>query len=260
MDPLKDALDRLVALVEVPGYIDSDPVQFTHAYDHTEDRLIAGFFAAILAWGRRDIVIRNVGALLERMGPSPAAFIRTYPEAGSGVFSGWKHRTVNADDIHWLCLSLHRAYREHGRFEGMWEAAWHASIRQERLLMGVFHEQFFARIPEAPHRVRKHLSNNEKGGSCKRLYLFLRWTMRRHSCVDLPLMGFMPLSELRIPLDVHVARHARALGLLTRRQDDWKAVEELTGRLKAFDPDDPGKYDYALFGMGVLGLELRPGA
>jgi len=260
MDPLKHALDQLVGQVEVPGYIDSDPVQFVHAYEDGEDRLLAGFFAAILAWGRRDIVIRNVGALLERMGPSPAAFIRSYPESGTDRFAGWKHRTMNADDIHWLCLSLQRAYRDHGRFEGMWEAAFTVSVAQERLLMGVFHEQFFNRVPEAPQRVRKHLSNNEKGGSCKRLYLFLRWTMRHGSCVDLPLMTFMPVSELRIPLDVHVARHARALGLLTRKQDDWKAVEELTERLKAFDPDDPGKYDYALFGMGVLGLDLRPEA
>jgi uncharacterized protein (TIGR02757 family) len=260
MDPLKHALDRLVGLVDVPAYIDSDPVQFVHAYEDLEDRLLAGFFAAILAWGRRDIVIRNVGALLERMGPSPAAFIRSYPEAGTGRFSGWKHRTVNADDIHWLCLSLHRGYVAHGRFEGLWVEARRRSREEDRLLMGVFHEQFFERIPEAPHRVRKHLSNNEKGGSCKRLYLFLRWTMRRNSCVDLPLMTFMPVSELRIPLDVHVARHARALGLLTRKQDDWKAVEELTQRLKAFDPDDPGKYDYALFGMGVLGLHLTAGA
>lgn len=258
MDPLKDALDRLVRMVEVPAYIETDPVQFVHAYDGTEDRLLAGFFAAILAWGRRDIVIRNVGDLLERMGPSPAAFIRSYPEAGTDRFTGWKHRTVNADDIHWLCLSLHRGYAEHGRFEGMWEAAHRQSAAEGRLLMGVFHERFFRRVPEAPHRVRKHLSNNEKGGSCKRLYLFLRWTMRRNSCVDLPLMSFMPVSELRIPLDVHVGRHARAHGLLTRRQDDWKAVEELTDRLKAFDPDDPGKYDYALFGMGVLGLDLTP--
>jgi uncharacterized protein (TIGR02757 family) len=260
MDPLKHALDRLVGLVDVPAYIDSDPVQFVHAYEDLEDRLLAGFFAAILAWGRRDIVIRNVGALLERMGPSPAAFIRSYPEAGTGRFSGWKHRTVNADDIHWLCLSLHRGYVAHGRFEGLWVEARRRSREEDRLLMGVFHEEFFERIPEAPHRVRKHLSNNEKGGSCKRLYLFLRWTMRRNSCVDLPLMTFMPVSELRIPLDVHVARHARALGLLTRKQDDWKAVEELTQRLKAFDPDDPGKYDYALFGMGVLGLHLTAGA
>lgn len=258
MDPLKPALDRLVAQVEVPTYIDHDPVRFIHAYAQTDDRLIAGFVAALLAWGRRDIVIRNVGELLRRMGPSPAAFIRSYPDGGTDRFLGWKHRTMNADDVHWLSLSLSRGIRQHGSFEGIWAAAYQESVRLDRLLMAVFHEQYFERVPEAPYRVRKHLSNNEKGGSCKRLYLFLRWTMRRGSCVDAPLMTFMPLSELRIPLDVHVARHARALGLLTRPQDDWKAVEELTARLKALNPEDPAKYDYALFGMGVLGLPLTP--
>ncbi len=125
--------------------------------------------------------------------------------------------------------------------------------------MGVFHEQFFARIPEAPHRVRKHLSNNENGGSCKRLYLFLRWTMRRGSCVDMPLMAFMPLSELYIPLDVHVGRYARKYGLLTRMHDDWRSVVELTEKLKEFDPDDPAKYDYALFGLGIIPEESANG-
>jgi uncharacterized protein (TIGR02757 family) len=252
MNELERWLEDLVVKVEVPEYIDTDPVQFMHAYDETEDRLIAAFFAAILAWGRRDIVIRKVGELLLSFGPSPAEFIRTYPEAGSSAFLGWKHRTFTADDIHWLCLSLRRGYAAHGRFEGLWLAASSRAIVEQRLLMGVFHEDFFARIPEAPHRVRKHLSNNENGGSCKRLYLFLRWTMRRNSCVDMPLMSFMPLSELYIPLDVHVGRYARKYGLLTRTQDDWKSVVELTERLRLIDPEDPAKFDYALFGLGII--------
>jgi uncharacterized protein (TIGR02757 family) len=252
MSDLKRWMDELVAKVEVPSYIDTDPVMFMHAYDDTEDRLIAAFFAAILAWGRRDIVIRKVAELLERMGTSPATFIKTYPDSGSSAFTGWKHRTFTADDIHWLCLSLRRGYDTHPRFEDQWLAASSRAKDEQRLLMGVFHEQFFARIPEAPHRVRKHLSNNENGGSCKRLYLFLRWTMRRNSCVDMPLMAFMPLSELFIPLDVHVGRQARKYGLLTRAQDDWRSVVELTERLKEFDPEDPSKYDYGLFGLGII--------
>lgn len=252
MNELDRWLEELVRKVEVPEYIDTDPVQFMHAYDDTEDRLIAAFFAANLAWGRRDIVIRKVGELLESFGPSPARFIRTYPEAGSSAFQGWKHRTFTADDIHWLCLSLRRGLDAHSRFEGLWLAAYSRAIHERRLLMGVFHEDFFARIPESPHRVRKHLSNNENGGSCKRLYLFLRWTMRRDSCVDMPLMSFMALSELYIPLDVHVGRYARKYGLLTRTQDDWKSVVELTERLRLIDAEDPAKFDYALFGLGII--------
>lgn len=260
MNELERWLEELVVQVDVPSYIDSDPVQFMHAYEETEDRLIAAFFAAILAWGRRDIVIRKVGELLESFGRSPAQFIRTYPEAGSDRLTGWKHRTFTANDIHWLCLSLRRGYDAHSRFESLWLAASSRAITEKRLLMGVFHEDFFSRIPEAPHRVKKHLSNNENGGSCKRLYLFLRWTMRRDSCVDMPLMSFMPLSELYIPLDVHVARYARKYGLLTRTQDDWKSVVELTERLRRIDPDDPAKFDYALFGLGVMGVDLSPEA
>lgn len=256
-ETLADFLDEVVRRVEVPAYIDSDPIRFVHAYAEPEDRLIAGFFAALFAWGRRDIVIRKTGELLERMGPSPAAFIRRYPEAGTTAFDGWKHRTFTADDAHWLCLGLRRGMEGCGSFEGLWRQAYHDSRTTGALLMHTFHRQFFGRMPEAPARVRKHLADNAKGSSCKRLYLFLRWTLRGGP-VDARLMDFMPVAELHIPLDVHVGRWARYLGLLHRPQDDWKAVEELTARLRELDPRDPAKYDYALFGIGVLGLAVPP--
>jgi uncharacterized protein (TIGR02757 family) len=129
-------------------------------------------------------------------------------------------------------------------------------MREERELMAVFHEQFFSFHPETPQRVRKHVSNPEKNSSAKRLYMYLRWVVRKNSPVDPGTMNFISPAELKIPLDVHVARQARKLGLLSRKQNDWKAVIELTKRMQVLDPKDPARYDYALFGIGVLGTDI----
>lgn len=255
---LKPFLDRWVQRIETPDYIESDPVLFMHAFDRKEDQLLAGFFAATMAWGRRDVVIRKVADLLDRMDNSPADFITGFTEADVKRFDGFKHRTFKPVDMEWLTKILQAILLEYRSFEDFWEACRLQAVKKGRPLMSVFHEQFFARRPEAPPRTRKHVSNADKKSSCKRLYLFLRWAVRKGSPVDLGLMDFISPSQLMIPLDVHVARQARALGLLSRTYNDWWAVQELTKALRLLDPEDPAKYDYALFGLGVDSAAIPP--
>lgn len=248
---LKPELDALVAKIEQPDFIDNDPIQFMYAFEDKTDREIAGFFAAIMAWGRRDIVISKVDDLLKRMDYKPAEFIINFSESDVEKLDGFKHRTFKPIDIYWLFKTLQSILKEYQAFEGFWEMCYQKAKTQNRELIAIFNEEFFSIHPEVAQRTKKHISNSEKNSSCKRLYMYLRWCIRSGP-VDLGTMSFMKPSELKIPLDVHVARQARALGILKRKQNDWKAVVELTKKMKMLDPDDPAKYDFALFGLGVL--------
>jgi uncharacterized protein (TIGR02757 family) len=251
INKLKPFLDKWVTKIEDPDYINDDPVLFMHAFNQKEDQLLAGFFAATMAWGRRDVVIRKVRDFLNRMDNRPVNFITNFSDRDAKRFEGFKHRTFKPIDMKWLVKILQTILQDYNSFESFWTHCYQKAAQKNRPLMSVFHEQFFAQHPEAPQRTRKHVSNADKKSSCKRLYLFLRWAVRDNSPVDLGLMDFMPQSELMIPLDVHVARQARALGLLSRTYNDWWAVQELTEALRLLDPEDPAKYDYALFGLGV---------
>lgn len=221
-----------------------------YAFEEKTDQELAGFFAAIMAWGRRNIVIAKVDDLLKRMDYSPAEFIRDFSESDADRFDNFKHRTFKPIDIYWLLKILQSILKQFGNFEQFWADCYKQAKLENRELIAVFHQRFFELQPETPQRTRKHISNPEKNSSAKRLYMYLRWCIRK-SEVDLGIWNFMSPSELKIPLDVHVARQARKLGLLSRKQNDWKAVLELTKKLKVFDPNDPAKYDFALFGLGV---------
>ncbi|MDI6401568.1 TIGR02757 family protein [Balneolaceae bacterium ANBcel3] len=245
---VKQFLDPVVKEVEVPEYMNSDPVGFMHLYPHPEDQNIVGFISALLAWGRRDIIMAKISDLLKRFGTNPADFTGNFSESDRKALTGFKHRTCNADDMYWIIRGISNGQNTYGSFENFWNQCY---TRNPKNLLGEFHARFFDSIPDCPQRVRKHLSTPDKNSSCKRLCLYLRWAIRKNSCVDPGSMSFMPASELMIPLDVHVSRYARMLGLLTRRSNDWKAVTELTGRLRMLDPEDPVKYDYALFGLGI---------
>lgn len=248
---LKQYLDQVGREVETPSYIDSDPIRFMYEFEDKVDRELAGFFAAVMAWGRRDIVIKKVHNLLLRMDYKPSTFIGNFNEKDAKYLEGFKHRTFKPVDIYWMIQILQTILLKYGDFESFWSHCYRKSHEQERPLMGVFHEEFFKQEPQFTERTRKHISNAEKNSSCKRPYLFLRWCLRKNSQVDTGIMSFMDTSELKIPLDVHVARQARRVGLLTRSYNDWKAVIELTNNLRKLDPADPAKYDYALFGIGI---------
>lgn len=222
-----------------------------HAFDEKEDQAIAGFFAAIMAWGRRDIVLAKVQDLLQRMNHRPSRFVRNFSDDKAPVFDGFKHRTFKPVDMFWLTKSLQQILADHGSFEQFWIYCYQKAQHSNRELITVFHHEFLGMYDDIPRRTRKHVSNPEKGSAAKRLYMYLRWVIRKDSPVDLGIMNFMEPSELIIPLDVHSARQARVLGLLTRTYNDWKAAQELTRNMRLLDPKDPAKYDYALFGIGV---------
>lgn len=249
---LKPYLDQLVVEVEQPGYIETDPVSFMHAFSEKKDQELAGFFAAIMAWGRRDIVLAKVENLLKRMDYRPAEFIGNFTDSDFHHIEGFKHRTFKDEDIHGLLRNMSGILKKYHGFEAFWSDCYAEAQNANRELMSVFHERFFSFYPDTLQRTRKHIANADKNSSCKRLYLYLRWNIRKNSIVDPGIMNFMGPSELKIPLDVHVARYARKLGLLSRRQNDWKSVLELTGKLQMLSPEDPAKYDYALFGLGIL--------
>lgn len=253
---LKPFLDEWVAKIETPDYIADDPVSFMHAFDNQEDKALAGFFAAIMAWGRRDIVLTKVEDLLQRMNHQPAHFVRTFTDDMRPLFDGFKHRTFKPVDMFWLTKTLKKILRTFGGFEQFWG---HCSIKaqnESRELITVFHHEFLDMHDEIPRRTHKHISNPDKGSAAKRLYMYLRWVIRNDSPVDPGIMHFMEPSELIVPLDVHAARQARAMGLLTRTYNDWKAAQELTQNMRLLDPTDPAKYDYALFGIGVRGKQI----
>ncbi|NBW69853.1 MAG: TIGR02757 family protein [Bacteroidetes bacterium] len=254
---LKPTLDQWVDRMEKPEYIDSDPIQFLHAFQDADDINVAGFFTATMAWGKRSIVISKVDDFLSRLSYKPVEFIGNFTEQDFKHLRGFKHRTFNDEDMYWLVKTMQSILQQYGNFESFWLACYEQAKSEIRPLMGVFHEKFFSFYPEIPNRTRRHISNPEKGGSCKRLYMYLRWTLR-DGPVDVKSMSFMDPSEIYIPLDVHVARQSRKLGLITRNQNDWKAVLELQKELVFLDPSDPSKYDYALFGLGLNPEWLDP--
>lgn len=253
---LKPLLDTINNRVEQPDYIPLDPVQFMHAFEKKKDQEIAGFLAATMAWGRRDIVISKVDELLQRMDYKPYEFVMRYDQQMFSRFHSFKHRTFKPIDLHGLVLTLQQIYKSHPDFEAFWSNCHTVAKKHNRPLLAVFNEQFFSHSTDLAERTRKHISNPEKGSPCKRLYMFLRWAIRQNSSVDPGIWSFMPASELLIPLDVHVARQARKFGLLTRRTNDWKTVNQLTKTLAILNPNDPTRYDYALFGIGALNYDL----
>lgn len=253
---LKPTLDRINDEVEREEYIQHDPVQFMHAFSEKRDIEIAGFFAALMAWGRRDIVISKVAELMERIGFEPYRFVSGYDQSQFDTFRGFKHRTFKPVDLHGITMSLQQIYHSYEDFEAFWEVSYREAVKSDREPIGIFYERFLQQHPDFSGRSLKHLSNPETGSTAKRLCMYLRWCCRQNSPVDTGIWNFLDPSELYIPFDVHVARQARRYGLLTRRTNDWKAVTELTETLRIMNPDDPSRYDYALFGIGALGYEL----
>lgn len=253
---IKVYLDRINDSVEQSDYIQLDPVQFVHAFEEKKDIEIAGFFAALMAWGRRDIVISKVENLLQRMNYSPFEFITHYSQDNFSTLQGFKHRTFKPIDIHGIIYALQSIYHEYEDLESFWTECYQLGKMEDRPPLALFHEKFFRTTPELASRTRKHISNPEQGSTCKRLCMYLRWMVRKESPVDIGIWHFMDASELIIPFDVHVARQARKFGLVSRRSDDWKTVIELTDTLKMMNPNDPVRYDFALFGLGALGFTL----
>lgn len=249
---LKGFLDDAATRFNTTDFIAGDPISAPHRFKRLPDREIMGFWAATLAWGQRQTIIRSAEWLAELMDHAPHDFILNHVERDRERFLAFKHRTFQATDTLWFLEYLQQYYRRHDSLETAF--AQHigpGDTTVENALIG-FHRDFFDH-PDAPQRTRKHVATPERGSTCKRLNMFLRWMVRRDDRgVDFGVWRQIRPARLLIPLDVHVERVARHLGLLHRTQTDWKAVLELTENLRAFDADDPVRYDFALFGLGVL--------
>ena len=247
---LKPFLDSRVEQYNQLEFIDTDPIQIPHKFSLKEDIEIASFLTATIAWGQRKSIIKNSNSLMDLMDNSPFDFIMNASENDLKGLQHFVHRTFNGDDCIFFLKSLKNIYSNHN---GM-ESVFNKGFDIENTIFGAlkYFREIFISIPHQP-RVKKHISDVAANSAAKRLNMFLRWMVRNdNSGVDFGLWNKIPTSSLMLPLDVHTGNVARNLGLLQRTQNDWKAVEEITSVLRTFDANDPIKYDYALFGIGVF--------
>ncbi|MBO7523522.1 MAG: TIGR02757 family protein [Bacteroidales bacterium] len=248
-EDLKEFLDEKVAQYDTISFIDTDPISIPHRYTKKEDIEISGFLAATIAWGKRTMILRNAHRMMEILDDAPYDFVMNHAESDLERIKGVIHRTFNQTDLLYFIKSLKHIYSEEGGLEGIFTR--HQTTDSMQPAIHEFNKIFFC----LPHekRTERHVSDPFKGSAAKRINMFLRWMVRSDGKgVDFGIWKNIPTSILSIPLDVHSGNVSRKLGLLTRKQSDAKAVEELDSRLRLFDKDDPVKYDYALFGLGVF--------
>ncbi len=249
---LRELLDELHDRFNQASFVEADPISIPHRYTSREDREVAGFMAATIAWGNRKAIVKSAHRMMEYMGDAPYDFVINASQEELCSLQSYVHRTFNGLDFRDFVLCLRGIYNRWGGIGNYFEEHYtkHASIPQA---LSDFRAEFFAM--EHQPRCEKHLSSIDKGAACKRTNMFIRWMVRRDNRgVDFGEWTKIPMSAIYIPLDVHSGNVARALGLLNRKQSDWKATAELTERLKNFDANDPVKYDFALFGAGIEGL------
>lgn len=246
---LHDFLEEKVLQYNRPDFIESDPISIPHQYSKKQDIEISAFIAATLAWGQRKTILNNCSRLMMKMEHAPHDFILHHTPKDLERFQGFVHRTFNYDDLIFLLTALQQAYKKHESLEALFITSTPSGNLKDGL------HQFRERLFETPHlhRSEKHISDPYKNSACKRLCMFLRWMIRKDAVgVDFGIWNTLTPAQLSCPLDVHTGNVSRALGILSRKQNDWKTVEELDTALRSFDPIDPVKYDFALFGLGVF--------
>lgn len=246
---LKSFLDEKVLQYNTLDFIESDPVQIPHLFSLKEDIEIAGFLSATIAWGNRKMIIKNSHKMMDLMGNSPYDFVMLYTEDDLERLESFVHRTFNGQDFGSFIKGLQHIYKNHNGLEAVF--AKHQESNSMQKSISEFKKVFF----EIPHqnRTQKHISDPMNGSAAKRLNMMLRWFCRQdNKGVDLGIWKSISPSLLSCPLDVHSGNVARKLGLLTRKQNDGKALAELDAKLRELDPNDPVKYDFALFGLGVF--------
>lgn len=245
---LKEFLDQKVEEYDRPAFIKDDPISVPHLFSKKQDIEIAGLFAAVFAWGNRTAIISKSKELMQRMDNSPFHFINAHSTKDLEQLKGFKHRTFTEDDLFYFVELLHHHY---SKFDSLESAFFpNTSFSAEQALIH-FKNYFFSL--EHLKRTEKHISSPLQRSTCKRLNMFLRWMVRSdNKGVDFGLWKNASASKLICPIDLHVARVAKKLGLLKRKQVDWLAAVELTNALRQLDKDDPVKYDFALFNLGVI--------
>lgn len=246
---LKEFLDAKVIQYNHPEFLESDPIQIPHLFTLKEDVEISGFLTATIAWGNRKSIISNAHKMMELMDHAPYDFIQNHQEEDLDKLQNFVHRTFNGVDLMYFVKSLKNIYQYRGGLEGVFTSNLDKKSIQPSI--SKFKEVFFE-IPH-PTRTTKHISDPVKGSAAKRINMYLRWMVRDNTTgVDFGLWKDIPPSILSCPLDVHSGNVARKLGLLKRKQNDAKALAELDRSLRKLDPNDPVKYDFALFGLGVF--------
>jgi uncharacterized protein (TIGR02757 family) len=245
---LFDFLEAKYEQYNQPEFIETDPVSVPHRFTRKEDIEIAGFLTATLSWGNRQSIVKDADRLIRMMDYAPYDFILNAGKSEIAGFNTFYHRTFKGEDCLFFLTSLKNIYHKYKGLEPLFIPENKAGIKE---VLGRFRSAFLE--IDHPSRSDKHIADPAKGASAKRLLMFLRWMARNDKKgVDFGLWKKIPASLLMCPLDVHSGNVARKLGLLQRKQNDWKAVEELTANLRQFDPEDPVKYDFALFGLGVF--------
>jgi uncharacterized protein (TIGR02757 family) len=264
---LKVFLNKKVDLYNQPSFIKDDPITIPHRFSKKQDIEIAGFFAAVFAWGNRTTIIRKSGELMQLMDNAPLEFCIHHTHADLKRLAVFKHRTFNYTDLLYFISFFKQHYKKYNTLEAAFSPSTLLSGKQamssffqggisEALNMEVILEgfyQYFFSLEHVPLRTKKHIASPQRKSTCKRLNMFLRWMVRQDNAkVDFGIWKTISPSQLICPIDLHVARVARKLNILERKQTDWLAAQELTDYLRTLDPHDPVKYDFALFGLGVM--------
>lgn len=246
---LKETLEALYLRYDTPDFIEADPISIPHSFSSQLDREVSGFLAATIAWGNRKAIVKSARRMMEYLDERPYEFVMGASEREIALLGSYVHRTFNGVDLECFVRALRNICQKSGSL-GEWFQEEYERCGDMRTVLSCFRHEFF----DIPHlqRSEKHLSSIDKGAACKRLNMYLRWMVRedKHG-VDFGYWRRIPASALYLPLDLHSGNISRQLGILERKQNDWKAVEEVMCHLREADPQDPVKYDYALFGLGV---------
>ena len=253
-EQVKRFLERGILLIDenLDEFLEKDPVNIPSRFSKKEDKEIAGFLTAIIAWGQRKSIINNANKLMGLMDEAPHDFIVNHQESDLKRMNGFVHRTFNDSDLLYFLHRLQKIYKEEGGLEEFMLGNYNGDLG---FTLSQFKKNFFAE--EHLQRSEKHLADPLKKSTAKRLLMYLRWNVR-NDLADFGIWKKIKASDLLPPIDVHSAKTARELGLLERKQNDWNAVIELANNLKAIDENDPVKYDYVLYGVGAFEfLQLR---
>ena len=245
-------LNSKVDLYNQPSFIIADPICIPHSFSKKQDIEIAGLFAAIFAWGHRTTIINKTKELMHLMNNAPHDFCLHHSEKDLKKLLHFKHRTFNTTDLLYFISFLKFHYSNQSSLETAFSKG--INKTDQTIENGLIHfYNYFFSLEDSPLRTRKHISSPENLSTCKRLNMYLRWMVRKDTTgVDFGIWKKISPKQLICPVDVHVARVARKLGLITRTQTDWQTALQLTQELRTFDNNDPVKYDFALFGLGVM--------
>lgn len=253
-EEMRELLERLHDRYNNESFIEADPISVPHSFTRPVDREIAGFLAATIAWGNRRAIVQSAHRMMRYMDNAPEDFVRNATETDMEYLRTYVHRTFNGVDFQDFVRGLRHIITEWGSVGNYFETRYeeHGDLRP---VFSDFRRDFFAAEHDA--HCEKHLSSIDKGAACKRLCMYLRWFVRHDDRgVDFGMWRRIPMSALYMPLDIHTGRMGRNLGLLNRKQSDWKAVEELTASLRELCANDPVRYDYSLFGLGISGDDI----